>query len=264
MDYLMRKNCLLVFAAMLFIQSCQSPKKEQQTINKEESILINTQNKNVLSNEESVKYKIRVEQIDSLQYHSQKAKHAYNQDQIKKITDFSLAKKLLKGIVEFDESVSSDNPMIKKINFTNGTKSNHSKIIEPFESYFIAYFPSENILLCEGGHSTDVSYNLKTGEETDDIGNPEYINTSKNKQFRLNGNFDGQDCSSYFIQKKINNQFVKVIQLDTEFEKQTKIWLCKIGNSFWEDTRYLYLTEESNYTENGLIKRYFKIKIVQS
>lgn len=29
---------------------------------------------------------------------------------------------------------------------------------------FVAYYPSEDILLCEGGHSTDVSFSLKNGK----------------------------------------------------------------------------------------------------
>ena len=260
--YLIKINYLFVLALMILIQSCQNPKVETQFTSKEDSTSVRNQKINNQPIQETGKYKIAVEQIDSLYYHSQKVKYAYNQDQIKKITNYSVAKKLLAGIVEFDESI-EDNPMVKKINFINSKQPNQAKTIEPFESYFIAYYPSENILLCEGGHSTDVSYNLKTGEETDDTGNPDYINTSKNKLFRLNGNFDGQDCSSYFIQRKIDNHYKKVIQLDSEFEKQTKIWLCKIGSSFWQDNNFLYLTEESNYTENGLIKRYFKVKIIQ-
>jgi|JI8StandDraft_2_1071088.scaffolds.fasta_scaffold66315_1 hypothetical protein len=29
------------------------------------------------------------------------------------------------------------------------------------------------------------------------------------------------------------------------------------------EEQHMYLAEESNYTENGLVKRYFKVKIIQ-
>lgn len=127
---------------------------------------------------------------------------------------------------------------------------------------FVAYFPEEDILLCEGGHSSDVSFNLSNGKEAEDIGNPDFIKTSPPKEWRLNGYFGGQECASYFIQKKINNEFVKVIQLDEAFEKLTKIWLCTVGESFWSDEKTLYLTE-TDFVEKGTSTQYFKIDIIE-
>ena len=46
------------------------------------------------------------------------------------------------------------------------------------------------------------------------------------ENFRLNGHFGGQECSSYFIQKKTENEYEKIIQLDEEFEKQLAKHCC--------------------------------------
>ena len=103
---------------------------------------------------------------------------------------------------------------------------------------------------------------MKTGKETEEVGNPDLISASPQNGFRLNGNFGGQECYSYFIQRKIKNEFVKIIQLDEEFEKLTKVWLCTMGESFWTDEKTLYLTE-TDFVENGVAKQYFKVEIVE-
>lgn len=208
--------------------------------------------------EKDIQYSIRVEKIDSLDYRHFAIKNATKKRNLTKITDFNQAKKLLKGIVEFNENPDFGiNPGLKNIYFRNGKKIENAKGID--DCFFIAYYPEEDILLCEGGHTTDFSFNLKNGKETEETGNPDYINFSPNQKLRLNGHFGGQECSSYFIQKKIGNDYVKIIQLDEEFEKLTKVWLCVVSESFWADDNTLYLTEGSNFEGP---KKYFKVQIV--
>jgi hypothetical protein len=165
----------------------------------------------------AIKYTIHVEKIDAIQFQDTPRK---KDEELKIIADFRSAKKVLHGIVEFSEDDGSDeNPAIEKINFRNGK----IKKVKDFDGeYFIAYYPDEDILLCEGGHTTDVSYNLKNGKETEETGNPGLIVTSPKKEFRINGHYNGQECYSYFIQRKINGTYEKVIQLDEEFEKRVK------------------------------------------
>ena len=64
------------------------------------------------------------------------------------------------------------------------------------------YYPEYGILLLEGGHSSDMCFSIKTGESDLTIGNPEYIISSPKNTYRLNGSFGGQECISYFFQKK--------------------------------------------------------------
>jgi hypothetical protein len=255
----MIKILTLLFAIVFLFQSCENKKDTKLTNKLQNGVKGTNENVQVDLIEKTVEYSIDVKPIDSVQYQLQKAKSRYKQAEIEKITDFETAKKKLKNVVFFnDNDEDGETQAILKIRFKNGKES----IINDYY-YFVAYYPTEDILLCEGGHTTDVSFNLRNGKETEEIGNPAYIKTSPNKLFRLNGHFGGQECSSYFIQKKANNEFEKIIQLDKEFEKQTKIWLCIVGNSFWQDETTLYLTEESDYTENGLNKRYFKIKLIE-
>ncbi|KQS93033.1 hypothetical protein [Chryseobacterium sp. Leaf394] len=66
-------------------------------------------------------YAIVVEKIDSLQYYYVKKKTALTKKKLLKITDFREAKRLLKGIVDFDENPDFGNhPAVKKIHFRNG------------------------------------------------------------------------------------------------------------------------------------------------
>ncbi|OAH69308.1 hypothetical protein AXA65_14810 [Chryseobacterium sp. FP211-J200] len=246
------------------LQSCKKEKKyELENIPKSEiektEDSVNSITVSVEMLEKTLQYSITVEKIDSLQYYSVKKKTAPKKKIIAKITDINEAKKLLKGIVEFDENKDfGANPGVKKIHFRNGKKYENNGDFD--YSFFIAYYPQEDILLCEGGHASDVSFNLKNGKETEETGNPDVFVFSPKENFRLNGHFGGQQCSSYFIQKSINNEYVKVIQLDEEFEKLTKIWLCIIGDSFWADEKTLFLTEDSNF---GVNTKFFKVKIVE-
>lgn len=260
----MKKIIIILLTTFFFFQSCGNgtEKKTTEDITLKDNLYKETSKKNNVLPEERVKYSIKVEQIDSIQYHYQKEKANYKQDNIEKITDFETVKKMLKNVVFFNDNDEDEQTQaILKIRFRNGKVNSYTNDFDYF--YFVAYYPTEDILLCEGGHTSDISFNLKNGKETEEIGNPEYFKTSPNFNFRLNGHFGGQECSSYFIQEKMNNEFQKIIQLDEEFEKQTKIWLCILGNSFWLDDLTFYLTEESNYTEKGLNKRYFKIKLIE-
>lgn len=206
-------------------------------------------------------YSIAVEKIDSLQYYSIKKKTAPKIKKLLKITDFKEAKRLLKGVVDFDENPDfGDNPAVEKIHFRNGKKYVKSSDFD--YSFFIAYFPEDDILLCEGGHSTDVSFNLKTGQETEETGNPDVFIFSPNETFRVNGSYDGQECSGYFIQEKNNGVYHKIINLEDEFKNQTSMMLCYIQDGFWTDEHTFFLKKLDFDYETGKFK-FFKVKILE-
>lgn len=258
----MKKRVLTFILFAVFLQSCFN-KKEEQTVTKTAS---ETKGSDIIQKKEpsvkDIQYGVEVEKIDSIQFYTAERKAGSRQEKITKIENFDEARKLLKGVVEFSEKNEyGENQAVKKIRFRNGRVFQNESDFDG--EFFIAYFPEEDILLCEGGHTTDISFNLKNGQKTEDTGNPDMIVTSPGKTFRLNGHFGGQECSFYFIQRKINNEYVKIIQLDEEFEKQTQTWLCMMGKSFWADEATLYLTEGSDYRENGIKKRYYKIRIIE-
>ena len=259
------KKIISIFLTTAFLfQSCENKtdKKLNKFVLKKDSISLNKTEIKIHSSKENVKYSLKVEKIDSIQYHSEKEKVKYRQDEIKKITDFQTAKKMLKNIVFFNENdQNGEAQAVLRIRFRNGKEKVYTNDYD--YSYFVAYYPTEDILLTEGGHTTDISFNLKNGNETEITGNPDYIETSPSKLFRLNGHFGGQECSSYFIQKKTENEYEKIIQLDEEFEKQTKTWLCIMGDSFWDSDTMLFFTLVDSYGKDGKNLGFYKIEITE-
>lgn len=172
-----------------------------------------------------INYRLQIDEIDSetfnANYNAALTPSAPLAD-----TNFASVAKRLKGRVEFDS-----NQLLVKINFKNG-KSVNWQGVDYF--YFIAYFPSEDILLCEGGHTTDVSFNLSNGQETEETGNPYYIVSDLSLQRRLNGHYGGQECSSYFIQEYTISGFKKIVSLNESFNALSPLSnLCNIIDAIW-------------------------------
>ncbi|GLU44395.1 hypothetical protein [Allomuricauda sp. NBRC 101325] len=259
------KKIISIFLTTAFLfQSCENKtdKKLDEFVLKKDSISIKNTELVFHPSKEDVKYSLIVEKIDSIQYHSEKEKVKFRKDEIKKITDFQTAKKMLKNIVFFNENDQNEEAQaVLKIRFRNGKENVYTNDFDYF--YFVAYYPTEDILLTEGAHTTDISFNLKNGNETKITGNPGYIKTSPSKLFRLNGHYNGQECSSYFIQKKSENEYEKIIQLDEEFEKQTKVWLCIMGDSFWGSDTILFFTTADGYGKDWPNLGFYKIEIIE-
>lgn len=260
----MKKNVLILIVIclnLLLFQNCKTDnqeKKQTETISKvKESDTIEIENKE----DKITNYSIEVEVIDSLKYNSIKRNSKVLEKNLIKITNINEAKKILNGIVEFDENKDfGENPAVKKIFFRNGKKYQNNNEFDYY--FFIAYFPEEDILLCEGGHSTDVSFNLKNGKETEEAGNPDLFIFSPNNKFRLNGSYDGQECNGYFLQVEKNKNFEKIINLEQEVKRQTKISICNIRDGFWSNNNTLYLEKYDFDFEHNKYK-YIKIEIIE-
>jgi len=260
----MFKKFFLLSAMALIFFSCKEDKVTTSTpdvlieklVDSTEIIVVEPNNGDELN-------AILVEKIDSISFSKIKDSVRPPRKMLKKITDFKKVKKLLHGTVEFDDSEQyGEAPAVKTINFKNGTKFNDKNGF--YEAYFVAYFPTEEILLCEGGHSTDVSFDLKNGKLTEDTGNPNEMVSSPKSTVRLSSHYGGQECSAYFIQKKKNKEFEKIIQLDDEFKKITGHWLCTVGEAFWADEKTLYVSETNNAGETQkLVTLYFKISLIK-
>ena len=204
--------------------------------------------------EEEKKYSIIAEEIDSLTFYSAKKKNVFKSDTIEAVSDFKIAKEMLKGVVEFaNDDDYGENQPVKKIYFRNGSMLD---LEEYSDCYFIAYFPSEDILLCQGGHMSDLSFNLTNGKDEEEAGNPSIILHSPEKRFRLNGYFSGQDCYFYFIQEKIAGEYVKIIDMDEDFKRQSEIWPCVMGEDFWLNENTIYYKELEG-------EGYFKLTIIE-
>ena len=258
----MIKNFLCLSFGLLLFLSCKEDKREgsKSEITAEETA-VTEEVPFVAVEVPPDSSQILVEKMDSVSFLKIKRTVQPKEQTVEKITDFKTVKNRLNHVVEFDDSERyGAAPAVKKINFRNGTSLDPQD--DFYEAYFVAYFPTEDILLCEGGHSVDVSFNLQNGKRTEDAGNPDEMVSSPRNSVRLNSHYGGQECSTYFIEKKNQAQFDKVVQLDEEFKRLTKHWLCTIGDAFWTDEKTLYVSETNNTDENGKPSNlYFKITL---
>jgi len=200
-----------------------------------------------------------LKKIDSETYFALKEKAPIPTTSLEVITDFEQAKEMLKGQIiwgrydyethKFVEDEQEESKAVYKIVFRNG--KTHSC---EYGIFFIAYYPQEDILLLEGEHDSDVSFNLTTGEEIEDIGNPKYFIFSPSKQYKLNG-YDNGQAAIYFIQEKSEATYKTVIELDYSFgsELATRIGFIPecFGDMFWQnDTILNFVVLCSFYPEN--------------
>lgn len=137
------------------------------------------------------------------------------------------------------------------------------RINQKTNDYFlVAYYPKEEILLFEGGHTSDYSISLKTGEILETTGNPEYIQESPNKKYRLNGWFPGQECSSYFFQEKTENNYTYL----TDFgwgNKNAGGNVCYFDQFCWvNDGEFIY--SYADYSGESKKDRFFKGSIIKN
>jgi hypothetical protein len=196
-----------------------------------------------------------IQEIDSIQYFSAKEKLNIPKVNWEKITDLKQAQKMLEGRVE----IATEGDWIRtiyKIVFRDGktlTYDNYSDL------HFAAYYPQEEILLLEGGHSSDVSFNLNTGEETENVGNPDYIVFSPSQKYRLNGHHSGQDWIFYFIQEKKGGKYQRINYLDYEFERKTGFRINFILDAYWENDTTLNIVRNKNYTDEFEKSSYYQL-----
>ncbi|MFK8269726.1 hypothetical protein [Capnocytophaga stomatis] len=249
----------IVFLLLLLLCSCDfSSKKKQES---KESVSNNEIYESEASNNDSITevtyiqsffnedLPLEIHQISEKEFHTAQSK-AIKSDSIPKITNFAQAEKHLKDIVTFRKDRDWTH-FPQEIRFRNGTKLDTIYDLLN-EIGFVAYFPTEDIVLFEGGHSSDVSFNLSNGKQTEEVGNPEFVVASPNNKARLNGFYGGQECVFYFIQQYKNGQWQKTINLDHIFEKITTKMLCNLS-AFWADDTTLYLAHP-NYDEQGTME----------
>lgn len=254
---LLKKLSAITFLAMILVSCGQEVKPPAAT---EAGDTINPatikEQQGIQSNPAPVKTEVAIEKINAQQFTfaQQQAKAS---KPVEKITDFKMVQKQLAGIVAFKEL--GNYLGIKKINFRNGTTSGDKDQLD--ECSFRAYFPAEDILLLECGHTTDRSFDLSTGKETYDTGNPGLVTTSPTGKYRLNKVFEGQECFDHFLQENKQNKFQKIVELNKSFEKQFNKWLCVIEKEFWVDDYTLYFGLVTQYKEGANEYEYYKLKI---
>lgn len=269
----MEKTIIILSLLTLITSSCEQTKKKQPAENKIakdsaylKTLFVDITKKDIQENHiqgyvdtiVSVNTEsFEIIKIDSTEYFSLEKKVTTQKPSLEKITDLKQVKQILKGVVIFNNTDEYGTMTLSKIIFRNG-KTYSSQ--DGDWMVFVAYYPQEDIILLEGGHTTDISFNLTSGEDTDIAGNPDYVVFSQSGKYRLNGYFGGQECSHYFIQKKTDEGYQKFIQLDSEFEEKTGTWLCRIIDKFWQDdTVFNFITTKPDSTRQNEIKFYYQV-----
>ena len=208
---------------------------------------------------------VQLDSLTKINFQELKNKAHKNTIKLRKITNLDSIKELLKDRVEwvtsgFEDDMERDDAL-KSIITAHGQKLIISQVGNDYgfvdEDDWSGYYPEEEILVLEGGHSSDVCFSIKTGENTETIGNPDYIISSPNNMYRLNGYFGGQECISYFFQYKEASEFKYLTEFGWDYD------VCTFKEFYWlTDTTFIYSRMDYvNDSVNGE-KKYFKGKIV--
>lgn len=238
-------NKIFILAVAVLIFSCQQSKHNDER--KVDSLAMPS----ITNHKDSLAFAndtISLYRIDSIQFFEAKGSDQLKNDTIAYIDDFKVVKELLKGQVTFgdwdDDSrfidSTRDGQMIAFIRFPNGDTINPNYQKYTWDAGFVRYYPSEYILLMEGGHTSDFSIDLKQGlVDVDLVGNPAYIVYSPKKKYRMNGSFPGQECSDYFLQYQTAEGYKLLSRIPMDFSSYG-FDLCTLTDIFWKSENELY------------------------
>lgn len=266
------KQLLPIFLCSLFL-SCQQGSSSRNSSTEQEPIVAeDTVQKPALvedllfSNDTLSIYK-----IDSISFFRAKSGSILKRDTIPYIEDFETAKAMLSGravfgnagfdhgVMEVDTLTDGDNLCL--IRASNGHTVSVWDNTEFAYIGFYRYYPTEEILLFEGGHSSDFAIDLRTGTVgAEQVGNPAYLIYAPGQQFRLNGYFPGQECSTYFIQRLEGGYYQHFTEIPIHLTPEG-FDLCTLKDIFWKDETALYF--RNTYFAAGDDKRlgFFRLKI---
>jgi hypothetical protein len=250
---------LLIF--VLILQGCQQVKTKHNTPNIGDSSKIKVDTA-IFENDTIAIYK-----IDSSAFMEKKPTSKVNEDTLVYVEDFVKAKELLKGKVKFGDYDMDSHSVDTLKDGTNISyivaDSGDTLKIESNQDFayvgFVRYYPTENIVLFEGGHTSDYAIDLKNGSiDVMEVGNPQYIQYSPSKKYRLNGWFPGQECSDYFIQEKIGDTYKVLARIPIHLTEEG-FDLCTLKDIFWTSDRVLYFRNTYFGFEEDKRLGYFKI-----
>jgi hypothetical protein len=208
-------------------------------------------------------YSAKLSKISEDEYTKRKeeSKHLRHKP-YKVVRDIDEAKKMLgKRLKVFDMKEEGTDFGLREyeITFKDGTKKRLDA-----EHDFIACYPQLETLLFHGGHSSDQPFDLNNSNNmitfTNDfphhirIGNPHYHVVSPDKQLRINGFHDGQDCVVYFLEKwnKSNKKYEAVGFFWGEIHSYL---FCYATDLFW-------VSNNKKLFKNGF--DYFEVEFIEN
>jgi len=203
--------------------------------------------------------KIQLTEINEKTFNRYKSREVSSPKNIEKVENFDSIRLALKDQATWI-IIDQDILLLDSIKFSNGMRYKINQ--ESNEYSVVAYYPSEQILLFNGGHNSDFSISLRTGECLKTVGNPEYIVDSPNKKLRFNGWFPGQECDAHFFQEKNENGYSYLV--DFGWGSEYGDLVCNLSSFEWlSDYKFVYsFIDYSSNSETGAMK-YFIGEIIK-
>jgi len=202
-------------------------------------------------------YSVRLKQISESEYTIRKNESEHlRQKPYKVIKDHVKIRRILRNRFRL-KSIGVDEifhiPMYKII-LKNGTKMRF------YTNKFLAYYPKFKVLICETRHSLD-GENVFCLKDIHYYGNPKYHIVSPDKQFRINGAFDGLDCVIRSIDKwnesKKMYEFVGYLSLEganNRYDANNEYDTCWFFDCLWTDNNKAIFSNQSGYHELEIIE----------
>ena len=263
-------NYSFCIALQLLFWSCGAPVKNTPALHAERiDTLESTSNDSIVfQNDQFIIYR-----IDSTTFFKDQLQAKYQRDTIASLSNLDEVRRRLNGRVKFVSYLENgigidtlkEGNIIQRARFADGTiieAGEKDSKIDFLEMSFVKYFPSEEVILLEGGHTSDQAIDLRRNKwDITEIGTLDYVYFSKNKKFRLNGLFEGQECSMYFIQKKVNDVYetYSILPLslgDKGFD------LCTLNSIFWNNDEDLFFRNFYYGETNDDRLGFFKLHII--
>jgi len=240
------KNLAFLWVTLLLITSCGDQVRRHEGILLDSPHMEQDKKDTILFSNS----RINIFKIDSASYFQDRDMRTQPQDSLPYLENLDEVKRLLKGRVIFGESsylnglsnvdTAVDGMSLYLIRFANGDSWTFREKPEFTEIGFVRYYPTEDVLVFEGGHSSDYAVDLRNGLVGPElVGNPSYIVDSPSAKFRLNGWFPGQECSSYFVQRKTKTGYQKYEDIPLHLTEEN-FDLCTIVDSRWTSDSTLF------------------------
>lgn len=191
---------------------------------------------------------IRVNQITHDEYETQKkASVPLHNQPYEIITDFDKMAKMLDGKLKI---ALDEYGRVYEIIFNDG-----DTIQIDAEGDYKAYYPQLGILIFEGGHTTDIVFDLNSRDFMQ--GNPSYYATSPDTKLRINGEDDGQETLMRFLEQ----------WNPTEKRYEFVNWLFGEEHIYDYENRYIYQccwtsNTTAIYENFGGEKTYYQIEFI--
>lgn len=259
------KNLIYLTLSLLLFTQCKNEDTVPEPENKEQDVEVVEEKEVILEvpTDEIIQYGFKISRVDSVTFKKNQVKFKVPVVKINKITDVPTIIEKTKNHAKIGYQVIGENKekyyYLEKIILKTGEVIYCNTYSE---CGIYAYYPDHNIIVSECGHQSDDCYNILTGKSTMQVGNPEYILESPNKKFRLNGYFPGQECSNYFIQKNINGEYLKVLEINEVYPyKNVPESMCTMKDLFWSDDFTLNFTLMNYQGDDGGVKEFYQLKI---